>query len=342
MSPGDSTCAWFRPLVARLGQSDEEWKRVLEAVKGAGVLYLSSDTCLMVEAVGKGLKARLVHRDKPRTGWVSLKGPEDLRSSKNAKPIRDWLRKLFKKSWSEKLETVIAALQDSKLTARRKAKKTAGSSSKAEELHSKPDREEVQLSPDEEQLVEDILSGPDTVNRVKELLDDVIAGEDENKQAIFILLLSGRIQDPRMKQIILLKGTEGAGKSRLASLSYLFKVKDVGRFSEHALDYTDLRGYEVLYLKEMGHMDQERQGVSTLKFLSSEDRGYTVEVTAWDEETKTFRTKEYRIPPITLITTTTRVTLDPQFERRAWIFNPDESEDQTCLLYTSPSPRDRG
>jgi hypothetical protein len=75
-------------------------------------------------------------------------------------------------------------------------------------------------------------------------------------------------------------------------------------------------------------MDEEFQGVSTLKFLSADDRGYTVEVTERDERGR-FKTTTYTIPPITVITSTTRVQLDPQFERRAWPLNPDESKEQT-------------
>ena len=174
-----------------------------------------------------------------------------------------------------------------------------------------------------------ILTSEDPLEEIGKLLEDFgIVGEEDNKKAIFLLLLSGKIRDPKLKQIILLKGEPGAGKSTLMKSASLFKVKDVGRFTEHALDYTDLTNYEVLRLKEIGHMDEEKQGVSTIKFLSSDDQGYTVEYTIRGKDGR-FTTETKRIPPITLITSTTRVDLDPQFERRAWIFNADESEEQT-------------
>jgi hypothetical protein len=160
-------------------------------------------------------------------------------------------------------------------------------------------------------------------------LDNMIIGEDNTKKVVVVLLLSGKCKD-ELKQIILFKATEGAGKStimRIASKGY--KVKDVGRFSSHALDYTDLEGYEILILKELGVMDDETQGVSTLKFLSCDDNGYTVEVTVKDKETDSFKTVQRRIPPITTISSTTRLQLDPQFERRAWLNGLDESEEQT-------------
>lgn len=179
-----------------------------------------------------------------------------------------------------------------------------------------------------EEEAETILSSADVLKALKPHLDNVLSGEDENKQLTFMLLLSGVINDPALKQIILLKGESGAGKTTQMRLADAFKTKNVGRFSAHALDYSNLEDYEILRLKEIGTMDQEFQGVSTVKFLASDDRGYTVEVTERDERGR-FATKQYRVPSITLITSTTRVILDPQFERRSWILNADESGEQT-------------
>ena len=175
-----------------------------------------------------------------------------------------------------------------------------------------------------------ILEAKDQLEALKPHLDNVIMGEDENKQAIQVLLSGSKYADIKKKQIILLKGTAGGGKTTLArELSRNFKVKEVGRFSSHALDYSNLEGFEVLFLKELGAMDMEKQGVSTLKFLSADDRGYTVEVTVRDEETGKFTTEQHKIPCMTVISTTTRLILDPQFERRAWLFNIDETKEQT-------------
>jgi hypothetical protein len=176
---------------------------------------------------------------------------------------------------------------------------------------------------------ERILSQPDVLAALGPHLDNILAGEGENKALCFVLLLSGKMTDPAMKQIILLKSEPGAGKTTLMRLADAFRTKTVGRFTAHALDYADLEGYEVLRLQEIGSMDQEAQGVSTIKFLSSDDKGYTVEATERDPATGRFTTRQYRIPPITLLTSTARVEVDPQFERRAWILNPDESEEQT-------------
>ncbi len=170
-------------------------------------------------------------------------------------------------------------------------------------------------------------------NQLKALvphLDNTIVGEDNTKRAVVVLNLSAKCKQSELKQIILFKATEGAGKSTLMRNTIKgYKVKDVGRFSSHALDYTDLASFEILSLKELGIMDDETQGISTLKFLSSDDNGYTVEVTIRDEETGRFTTDQRRIPSITTVSSTTRLQLDPQFERRAWLFGLDESPEQT-------------
>ena len=174
-----------------------------------------------------------------------------------------------------------------------------------------------------------VLEADNQLAALKPHLDVCIVGEDENKLAILTLLTGSKFDDADKKQIILLKGTEGGGKTTIAStLTGFFKTKEVGRFSEHALEYSDLKGYEVLYIKELGSMDLDKQGVATIKFLSADDKGFIVEYTVRDEEGH-FKTEQKRIPAITTVSTTTRLVLDSQFERRAWLFNVDEGEEQT-------------
>ena len=205
------------------------------------------------------------------------------------------------------------------------------------EKNEEAEKEEPKFSEDVEANitveVERVLEAEKQLEMLKPHLDNVVVGEESNKQAIFVLLTSGKYAKPEMKQMILLKGTAAGGKSTLSrELTRGYKTKNVGRFTAHALDYADLEGSEVLVLKELGAMDKEdteKRGLSTLKFLSSDDRGYTVEMPVRDEETGRFKNTQYKIPAITIISTTTRLTLDPQFERRTWLFNVDETVEQT-------------
>ena len=175
---------------------------------------------------------------------------------------------------------------------------------------------------------ETILSSTDLMTVLKPHLDNILAGEDENKQLMFGLLLSGVLDDSKLKQMLLVKGESGAGKSTLMKLADVFKTKTVGRFSKHALDHSNLADYQILRLKEIGKMDQEDQGVSTIKFVSSDDDGYNAEIVSRDEKGK-FKNIQCKVPAITLVTSTTRVSMDPQFQRRCWILNADESNHQT-------------
>lgn len=184
------------------------------------------------------------------------------------------------------------------------------------------------LNAEAEEEAERILNSSNVLDELQPHLDNLMVGEDNNKKLLFILLCSGIIEDPSLKQMILLKAEAGAGKSHLMRLADAFRTKSVGRFTAHGLDYSDLWNYQVLRLKEIGKMDLEFQGVSTIKFLSADDQGYIVEMPVRGEDGR-FSNVEYHIPPITVITSTTRVDMDPQFERRSWILNPDESQDQT-------------
>lgn len=195
-----------------------------------------------------------------------------------------------------------------------------------DEKEPQPPEIEEKITPEDLAEVEQILTATDPGEEIKKHLDNVIAGEKENKGTITLLGASCKLKE---KAMVILKGTAGVGKTVLMRIADFFVVRDIGRLTTHALDYLDLKGVEILRLKELGYADDETTGLSTLKFLSSDDQGYTVEATIRDKETGEFTTKTYRIPAITIFTSTTRVSIDPQLERRAWILNPDESEEQT-------------
>ena len=174
---------------------------------------------------------------------------------------------------------------------------------------------------------ERILNSDNPPAEIKKHLDNLIAGEDENKLVLFFMLLSGKSPNPRDKQFILIKGEPGGGKTTLMSIADLFRTKTVARFSPTALDYTNLQDYEVLRLSELN--DEEKQGVGNLKFLSADDGGYIIEYTVREAKTGRMATEERRIPAITVVSSTASVHLDEQLERRAWILNPDTSREQT-------------
>ena len=178
------------------------------------------------------------------------------------------------------------------------------------------------------------LKSPALEKSTLSIYDKNIVREYENKLLLHYLELSGRRKNPKEKQIILLTGDPGGGKTQLANETTRFHAtKKRGRLSERALDYTDLSNYHILYLQEIIGVEKEEEGISTLRFLSAEDKGYTVEVTVRDPKTGRFTTEEHVIPPICVVSTLSGVSVEAQLERRSWILNVDQSEEQTRLVF---------
>ena len=183
-------------------------------------------------------------------------------------------------------------------------------------------------SPEVKAEAERLMASPELESWTVETFHKEITGEDSAILGTFYLELTGKLNDPQLKQIIVLKGEPGGGKTTIADrTSRRFKRKKVGRFSEHALDYSGLSCKEILYLQEIIGLGFEEKGVSTLRFLSADDEGYVVEI-AVKKEGK-FTTEEHKIPPMTVITTTSHVSIEKQLGRRVWEINVDESEEQT-------------
>lgn len=305
-------------MVAELKRDEITYSELKNNVKG--VMLGEEELFLEVKRKGKlwQLRLRDMFTNDNLTAWISVLSLEDLRQSRRCNSIRGKL----KQQWSNHIdiiEKILIELEAHKEEWKKKKELKETSSSFSEAVESSI---QVELAK--------IVNAQNQVETLQPHLNNIIVGEENNKKAVFVLLTGSKHSNVAMKQIILLKGTEGGGKSTLAKeLSRNYKVKEVGRFSAHALDYSNLEGFDVLFLKELGSMDMEKQGVSTLKFLSSDDRGYTVEVTVKDEETGKFTTEQHLIPCMTVISTTTRLVLEPQFERRAWLFNIDETTEQT-------------
>jgi len=190
--------------------------------------------------------------------------------------------------------------------------------------------------------MEIILQSDNQLKVLTPYLDDLVVGERTRKQVIFVLNAGSKFKDPKMKSIIILKGKEGGGKSNIAKGTMKgYEVKKVGRFTAHGLDYTDFEGFEILYLQEFGKADEEKSGVSTIKFLSADDEGYTVEYPIRNENTGRMTTETHTISPIHMVSTTIHVYLNPQVERRAFLMNVDESIELTKQVVDAKAKRER-
>ena len=186
------------------------------------------------------------------------------------------------------------------------------------------------------------LGSPDLEQWVLSVYDKSVVRETENKLLLHYLELSGRRKNPREKQIILLMGDPGGGKTQLANeTTRLHRTKKRGRFSEHALDYSDLKNHDILYIQEILGVEKEEKGISTIRFLSAEDKGYTVEIAVRDPKTGKFTTEEYFIPPMCVVSTLTSVAVESQLERRSWLLNVDQSEEQTKLILEHKAKKEK-
>jgi len=204
-----------------------------------------------------------------------------------------------------------------------------------------PDYEEEsdeRVFPEEIMLeAEKILSSKKPIDGVKKHLDNMIAGEDSNKLFVFILSLTAKCKDPSKKIIICAKQEAGAGKSwLLENVSSFFKCHVVSHLTKKALNYMgeQLANYEMLYIKELGLLDKENDttGNSSLKMMSVDDGGLSTTYTYKDPDSGKFTTETIKTDPKTILTSTTRKDIDPQFVRRYWIFSPDGSVEQTSRI----------
>lgn len=301
---------------------------------------------LLLAAENKGdrwnLRLRSLHSDYEwLTGWVYLKEPGDLRTSRHAKNIRDILKQEFENESNSVLEKTIGILQDqaenfyvesgSEKHHPEKIHKTNSKKTKRNRLKdNENDQPTPRVEPTDQALEEAkrLLSDQSLLCLIEKILDDVLTGEIENKLTCFLLALSGKRPSDE-KQIVMIKGSPSGGKSALAKvITSVFKTKERGRFSAHAIEYSDLSQYDILYLKELFNEESTR-----IRLLSADDAGYIAEITVKDKETNRFTTEEHRIPPITIFTTTAKVAVDPQFEHRGWIINVNESEAQTEAVW---------
>ena len=185
---------------------------------------------LQVEKKGKLLHIRLLDiyepKFKPLTAWVKMLDFEDLKKTKS-KRIREKLREW--KNHEDILEHVLICLQNNE---------DAWNPDNSEELEQEIPKFSLNVQSEIDVEVERIKDSQNQLEALTPHLDNVLVGEKTTKQAILCLAISGKYRDPEKKQMILLKGESGGGKSTIQNGATIgLKTKCVGRFTEHGLDY---------------------------------------------------------------------------------------------------------
>ncbi len=180
------------------------------------------------------------------------------------------------------------------------------------------------FKPDPELLA--ILKG-DPLRFVMERLDKVIVGEDENKVALFLSKLSYLRQNPTHERVV---GVSGIGKTWLVEkVLEAFPPEDVvkvTRVTPAWLDYVKNQlKHKILYVGQMGGAESAS---GSLQIMMTEKGLMLGTVKRGDSGTY----EPYYVQaegPISLVTTTTSLDVDPQFETRTFTIHCDDSKEQT-------------
>lgn len=163
---------------------------------------------------------------------------------------------------------------------------------------------------------------------VCELLDFFIAGEDHNKQLLFLLIL-GNYHD-KLMSFVLYRGDSSAGKNYVVqNVLQFFPKADVYTFDSAtavALNYDDeLDGVKTLYLRELM---EKNSMVDLLKSLYNED-GKIHKETIKDKETKEHIVKTHITDRMGVITTFSFEDIQIDVINRSWVLIPDQTTKQT-------------
>jgi hypothetical protein len=194
---------------------------------------------------------------------------------------------------------------------------------------------------DLELVKEEILkihNSDDPMKIIDDHLSNLIAGEKDNRKFLFITAMSGKtkhlrnVRDRKTMMIVAVQES-GGGKSYLTTIiSGLHKTFTASHITDRALNYAgeDLTNFDILMIKELGNLDKEndKNGNASIKMLSMDDGGLSTTYTYKNKEGK-FDVETVRTEPITVMTSTTRTNLDPQFLRRSFVWSPDTSAEQT-------------
>lgn len=168
-------------------------------------------------------------------------------------------------------------------------------------------------------------------DKVCEILDFYIAGEETNKQLLFFLFLGDYHRD--LKTLVLYRGDPGSGKSYVVDkVLKLFPAEDVFKFDSatgKALNYAEeqLAGVKIIFLKEMSVKDKEII-IDYLKALFDEGEKIHLE-TVKDEEEKGYTVLTHFQKRMGVVTTFSFETIQADIVNRSWVLIPDERHIQT-------------
>jgi DNA primase catalytic core len=174
---------------------------------------------------------------------------------------------------------------------------------------------------------------PDLIAATREHLSLAIVGEETNKLLVYLAAVSRQLSRPLA---VLVQSSSAAGKSAL--LDGVLSLMP----EEERVAYSAMTGQSLFYMgeKDLRHKIlsiAEEEGAEraryALKLLQSEGK-LSIASTGKDPQTGRLLTHEYHVEgPAAILTTTTALTLDEEFENRCLVLSVDESREQTEAIH---------
>jgi len=164
----------------------------------------------------------------------------------------------------------------------------------------------------------------DFLQKVKEILDHFVVGEDKTKLLLYLLLLA--------KQNVIIKGPPATGKNTLVeAVLKLFPqeyVVEVSGASKKFLRWMEKDHIPILYIKEVPaslFKDLKDEGIAMDVKLAMSDKVLKI----WVVDPSEKRTVERTIKVDCVVQTTTEISLPEDIESRVWTLTTDISPEQT-------------
>ena len=199
-----------------------------------------------------------------------------------------------------------------------------------------PKQSKVEMSAAEREEAMELLRAPDLLGRILADYERCgVVGEQTNKLLVYLAAVSRKLDKPLA---VMVQSSSAAGKSVLMEAALAFVPE------EERVAYSAMTGQSLFYMgeKDLKHKvlsiaEEEGAGRASyaLKLFQSEGR-VSIASTGKDPASGRLVTHEYHVEgPAAILTTTTAIDLDEEFQNRCLVLTVDESREQTEQIHRS-------
>jgi DNA primase len=197
-----------------------------------------------------------------------------------------------------------------------------------------PQQTQVSLSAEDRRAALELLMAPDLVDRIVVDFERCgVVGEETNKLLVYLAAVSRKLDRPLA---VMVQSSSAAGKSALMEAALAFVPE------EERVAYSAMTGQSLFYMgeKDLKHKvlsiaEEEGAGRASyaLKLFQSEGR-VSIASTGKDPASGRLVTHEYHVEgPAAILTTTTAIDLDEEFQNRCLVLTVDEGREQTEQIH---------